>query len=176
MTDERRVQVIAGTVGVVIVAAMLFATVVDAAAQGPRFGRGGPDGPRGFIGDAGGRGGGGLGGLMRLDGLTDAQREQIRTLISQRREGLAMLAREVGEAQRALATSAETGQVDEGKADALGSATRALALARAQLQADVFGVLTAEQKAELAKRREQMRAWFDSRPDGGGRRGPGRRR
>jgi Spy/CpxP family protein refolding chaperone len=175
MTDERRVQVIAGTVGVIVVAAMLFATALDAAAQGPRFGRGGPDGPRGFIG-AGGRGGGDLGRLTRLDSLTDAQREQIRMLTSQRREGLAMLAREVSEAQRALAASAETGQVDESKATDLGNATSNLALARARLQADVFGVLTAEQKAELAKRREQMRAWFDARPDGAGRRGPGRRR
>ena len=40
LTQEQRVQVIAGTVGVLIVAALLLATAVDAAAQGPRFGRG----------------------------------------------------------------------------------------------------------------------------------------
>src|SRR5262245_26186405 len=61
MTQERRVQLVAGTVGMLIVAALLLATVVDAAAQGPLFGRGGPDG---FIGAARGGRGGGLG-LMR---------------------------------------------------------------------------------------------------------------
>lgn len=176
MTQERRVQLIAGTVGVLIVAALLFATAVDAAAQGPRFGRGGRGGPGGFIGDAGGPRG--ALGLMRLGSLTDAQREQIRTLTEQRREGLAMLGREVAEARRALAASVESGQVDESKAAELGQASGALALARARLQADVFAVLTAEQKAELAKRRDAMRAWREARPDGGagaGRGGRGRR-
>jgi Spy/CpxP family protein refolding chaperone len=173
MTQEQRVRLIGGTVGVLIVAALLLATAVDAAAQGPRFGRG-RGGPGGFIGDAGGRGGG-LG-LMRLGSLTDEQRQQIRTLTDQRREGLAMLQREAAEARRALAASAESGQVDESKASELGQATGALALARARLQADVFNVLTAEQKAELAKRRDEMRAWREARPNaGGGRGGRGRR-
>ena len=171
MTQERRVQVVAGTVGMLIVAALLLATVVDAAAQGPRFGRGGPDG---FIGDAGRRGGG-LG-LMRLGSLTDDQRQQIRTLTQQRREGLAMLQRDVAEARRELSASAQSGQVDESKATELGQATSALALARARLQTDVLAVLTPEQKAELTKRREEMAKWLESRPGGrGGRSGRGGR-
>jgi Spy/CpxP family protein refolding chaperone len=171
MTQERRVLVLAGTVGMLIVAALLLATVVDAAAQGPRFGpgRGGPDG---FIGDAGGSGGGRLA-LMRLASLTDEQRQQIRTLTQQRREGLAMLQRDVAEARRALSASADSGQVDESKAAELGQATGALALARARLQADVLAVLTPEQRAELATRREDMRKWLESRPGGRGGR-PGR--
>ena len=173
MTQEQRVRVAGGTVGVLIVAALLLATAVDAAAQGPRFGRG-RGGPGGFNGDARGFGRGGS--LLNLQSLTDAQRDQIRTLNQQRREGMAMLEREVAEARRALAASAESGQVDEAKATELGTATGALALARARLQADVFAVLTAEQKAELAKRREQMRAWLEARPGGqGGRAGRGRR-
>jgi Spy/CpxP family protein refolding chaperone len=175
MTEERRVQVVAGTAGMLIVAALLLATVADAAAQGPRFGRG-RGGPDGFIGDAGGGRGGRLG-LMRLGSLTDDQREQIRTLTQQRREGLAMLQREVAEARQALAASVQSGQVDEGKATELGQAQSALALARARLQADVLAVLTPEQKAELAKRREEMRTWLESRPGGrgdrSGRRGRG---
>jgi Spy/CpxP family protein refolding chaperone len=172
MTREQQVKVIGGTAGVLIVAAMLLAAVVDAAAQG-RAGRG-RGGPGGFISDAGGRGGG-IGRLLRLDSLSDAQRQQIRTLVDERRESLAMLAREAGEARRALAASAQSGQVDESKATDLGNATSALALARARLQADVFAVLTAEQKAELEKRRDAMRAWREARPDGAGRAGPGRR-
>ena len=165
MTQERRVLVVAGTLGMLIVAALLLATVVDAAAQGPRFGPG-RGGPGGFIGDAGGRGGGR--GLMRLPSLTDEQRQQIRTLTEQRRDGLAMLQREAVEARRALSASAESGQVDESKAAELGQATSALALARARLQADVLAVLTPDQKAELAKRREDMRKWMESRPGGRG--------
>ncbi len=164
LTREQRVQLIAGTVGVIVVGALLLATAVDAAAQGPRFGRGN-GGPRGFIGDASGRGGG-IAGLMRLSGMTDAQRQQIRTLTSQRREELATLGRQVAEARRGLMASAESGQIDESKATEVGNAASALALARARLQADVYAVLTAEQKSELAKRREQMRAWREARPGG----------
>ena len=173
LTQEQRVQLIAGTVGVIIVAALLLATALDAAAQGPRFGPG-RGGPGGFIGDAGGRGSG-FAGLLRLDSLTDAQRQQIRTLTSQRREELATLGRQAGEARRALAASAESGQIDESKAADVGSAMGALSLAQARLQADIYAVLTAEQKADVAKRREQMRAWREARPGGRGAR-PGRGR
>ena len=173
VTQEQRVQLIAGTVGVIIVAGLLLATAVDAAAKGPRFGRGrgGPGGPGAFLGALGARGG--FGPLTRLPGMTDAQRQQIRTLIDQRREGLAMLRQDVLEARQALAASAEAGQVDESKATDVGTATTALALAQARLQADLYGVLTAEQKAELAKRREEMRTWRESRP-GANEQRPGR--
>lgn len=173
LTEEQRVQMIAGTVGVLIVAGLLLAMTADAVAQG-RFG-GGRGGPGGFVGDAGRRGGG-IGPLAALRSLTDAQRQQIRTLGEQRREELTTLGRQVADAHRALAASAVAGQVDESKATELGTATTALALSRARLQADVFAVLTAEQRAEVAKRREQMRAWLAARPDGpGGRPGRGRR-
>jgi Spy/CpxP family protein refolding chaperone len=155
MTDERRIQLIAGTIGVLIVAALTLATAVDAAAQGPPPGRGGRGGPGGFFGDARGRGG--FGPLFRLDGLTDAQRQQIRTLADQRREGLSRLAQDVAEARRAFAESVQSGQPDENKADDLGKATAALALGRARLQADIYQVLTAEQKAALARRRTATR-------------------
>ena len=166
LSQQQRVQVIAGTIGVLIVAALLLATAVDAAAQGPRFGRG-RGGPGGFIGDAGGRGGG-LG-LMRLGSLTDEQRQQIRTLTDQRREGLAMLAREVAEARGALAASVESGQVDEGKATELGQATSALALARARLHADVLGGADAR-----AEGRAGQAARADARLAGRATRWPGR--
>lgn len=168
LTQEQRVRLIAGTVGVIIVAGLLLATAVDAAAQEPRLGRGrgGPGGHGAFLGVLGGRGG--LGPLTRLPGVTDAQRQEIRTLLDQRREGLAMLRQQVIEARQALSASAETGQVDDSKAAELGTATSALALAQARLQADLYAVLTPEQKAELDQRRAQMRTWRESRPGGPG--------
>jgi Spy/CpxP family protein refolding chaperone len=108
-------------------------------------------------------------GFRRLSSLTEAQREQLRSLAGQHREELATLAKQVTDARRALTASAQTGQVDESKATELGAATGALALAQAKARAEAFAVLTPDQRAELAKQRDQMRQWIQARPDGGGR-------
>ncbi|HEY6508498.1 MAG TPA: Spy/CpxP family protein refolding chaperone, partial [Vicinamibacterales bacterium] len=123
-----------------------------------------------------GRGDRGRGASLRgLSSLTDAQREQLRELAGQRRAELATSLRQVADARRALAASAETGQVDESKAVELGAAVSALALGRARAQAEALAVLTPDQRAELTKRRDQMRQWREARPGGGdGRRRGGR--
>jgi len=172
-TQQERVRLVAGTGGVVVVAALLVAMVAGVSAQGPSPGRGGRGGP-GVVGGPGGPRGDGAfgGGFRRLSTLTEAQREQLRSLAAQHREELATLARQVGDARRALTASAQTGQVDESKATDVGAAVGALALARAKAQAEAFAVLTPDQRAELATKRDQMRQWLQARPDGGG---PGRR-
>jgi Spy/CpxP family protein refolding chaperone len=172
-TQQGRVRLVAGTGGVLVVAALLVTLVAEVSAQGPSPGRAGRGGPGVFGGPGGSHGDSALGGGFRsLSTLTEAQREQLRSVAGQHRQELATLARQVADARRALTASAQTGQVDEGTATELGAATGALALARAKAQAEAFAVLTPEQRAELATKRDQMRQWMQARPGGDS---PGRR-
>ena len=162
MEQQTKVKVIGGVIGAAVVAAVLVATVVSAAAQGggPGFRhRGGPGGPGGFG--------------VNLPSLTDAQRQQIRTVVQSHREEMRSLASRERAARQALHASAEAGQVDQNQATELGSATAALATLRAQTHAEVLQILTPEQRQELKAKRDAMRAWRDARPDDRG--GPGRR-
>lgn len=179
VNDRRGVRRTLGAAGVVMSLLLVGATIANVAAQGPsggprhERGRGGRPGP----GFGPGRAASGLGPIMRLGSLTDAQREQLRTLAQSRREEGAAVARQLAEARRGLMASAESGTVDETKAAELGAAVSALAVMRARLHADALAILTPEQKAELAAQRNRMREWLQSRPDGagpGGRRGQNR--
>lgn len=142
----------------------------------PPDGRGGHEG-RGFgpgrPGDPGGRMMGPLGGLLTLNpdlplsglNLTDAQREQVRTLIQGRRdEGRALMerARAAMEGmQKATAGTAidEAAAIERGQA--LGTVVGEAAVLRARLRNDVLGILTPEQQAEaramVADRMERQR-------------------
>jgi Spy/CpxP family protein refolding chaperone len=168
MEQQTRIEVVGGVIGAAVVAAVLVATVVSAAAQGPGHGirhRGGPGGP-------GGPGRGGLG--LNLPSVTDAQRQQIQSVVQSHREETRALVTRERAARQALRASAETGQVDQGQASELGAATAALAAARAQTHVEVLQVLTPEQREELTAKRDAMKAWRDARPgaaDGRGRRG-----
>ena len=158
MEQQTNVKVIGGLIGAAVVAVVLAAMVVSAAAQGPGPGfrhRGGPGGPGGF-----GRGGFGL----NLPSLTDAQRQQIRSVVQSHREEMRTLVSRERAARQALRASAEAGQVDQNQAAELGSATAALATLRAQTHAEVLQVLTPEQRQELKTKSDAMKVWRDSRP------------
>lgn len=171
-TSKNRVRWTAGVTGAVALALLVaMTTMAEVAAQGPGGGRNGRGrgGPGelhagGGPGPGGGFRGAGPAALLRLPSLTDAQRDQLRTLGESRREEMGQLTRRVADARRALQTSAEAGQVDESKAVELGTATTALAVARARLHSEALAILTPEQRAELSKRREQMRQWMEARP------------
>ncbi len=159
MEQETRIKVIAGAIGAAVVAVVLALTVVSAAAQGP-----GPGGP-GFHRS----GPGGFG--VNLPSLTDAQRQQIQSVVQAHREETRALGAREHAARQALWASAESGQVDQSQASELGAATAALATARAQTHAEVLQVLTPEQRQELKTRRDAMKQWRDARPGGRGPRG-----
>ncbi len=120
-------------------------------------GPGGPGGARGFMGRGGP--GGPLGGFMfgPLD-LTDAQEEQVKTILETRRAASEPLLERAQSARTALHEAIETQPVDEATIRArsaeLASVEADLAVARAQVQAEIVGLLTDEQKAELAEMRE----------------------
>jgi Spy/CpxP family protein refolding chaperone len=137
-----------------LAAAMIGAMVLTGAAVtitaqppqgGPGAGRAGRMGP-------GGPGGFGLHGLGELD-LSDTQKEQIRTITQSHRDEIRQAGERVREAQRALDTSTESGTVNEAdirsKSTALAAALAEGAIVRAKVNAEILGVLTAEQQQKL---------------------------
>ncbi len=159
--DRKAVTRFVGGIGAAAILSFgIFATLthVDAAqdqtpAQGERYGRG-----------PGGRGGR-MGGPMATAGirevmrdLTDAQREQVKAIHERHAERLKPLrdrAHAAREAVNAAVLSGNTGNLQTLSIE-VGNAETELTFAQAQVQAEVFNVLTAEQKQRIAERRKQM--------------------
>ena len=123
-----------------------------------------------------GRGGRGpFGGALRHLDLTDAQRTEIRSVVREHREGGAELRRELMAALAQLrdATSGEV--VNETTIRALAAAAAPLqadaAVRRAQHNAAVLALLTADQRTQLREMRENARENRRARRQG--RRGAG---
>ena len=129
--------------------------------QAPRGERGfgGPGRPGGPGGRMGGpMGGGALREVMR--DLTDAQREQVKAIHERHAEQIRPLAERVRTAREALDTAVMSGNANNLQALSIevGNAETELTFAQAQVQAEVFKVLTAEQKQKIAERRKEMAA------------------
>ena len=147
--------------GAVVVVLGLAATVPYAswaqdqpAAQGPmRHGRG-----FGGPGGRSGRMGGPMGGFPFLRDLTDAQREQVKAIRERHAERIRPLMERVHAAREAIENAVESGNVANLQALSIevGNAETELSFAQAQVQAEIFNVLTPEQKQKLAERRKQM--------------------
>lgn len=149
--------------GAIVIALGLGATVPymswaqnQPPAQGEQMRRGG----RGFGGPGGpgGRMGGPMVGAMR--DLTDAQREQVKAIHERHAERIRPLAERVHAAREAINTAVTSGNVSNLQALSIevGNAETELTFAQAQVQAEIFNVLTAEQKQKIAERRKQMEA------------------
>ena len=163
--DWKKFSVVAG-----IGAMLLLTTAVVVFSQNPRPRPDGPPmGPRGGFGH-GPRGFGGPGEFGPLAGLnlTDAQKDQIKKIHESFAEGTKAL----HEQMRALHDN-ETADPMSGTFDE--AAFRSAAEARAKIQIElevqhakmmsqVANVLTAEQKAQLAERREQMKRMGPPKP------------
>lgn len=131
------------------------------APRGPDGGPGRRGGP-GDHGGPGGRHGGPIGGLLRLHpdlplaalSLTDAQREQVRTILEGHRdEGQALMRK--GQASFEALRKATEGTVDEGAAgqqgQAMGAVIAEAAVLRARVRGEILAILTPQQQAEAAK-------------------------
>ena len=125
--------------------------------QGQHMRRGG----RG-AGGPGGRMGGPMGGapLFReaMRDLTDAQREQVRAIHERHADRVRPLAERARTAREALNTAIVSGNEENLQALSIevGNAETELTFAQAQVQAEIFKVLTPEQKQKIAERRKQM--------------------
>ena len=121
-------------------------------------GIGGPGRPGGPGGRMGGPLGGGLREVMR--DLTDAQRQQIRAIHDKHAAQIEPLFERVRTAREALDNAVTSGNAGNLQALSIevGNAETELVFAQAQVQSEVFNVLTAEQKQKIAERRKQMEA------------------
>jgi Spy/CpxP family protein refolding chaperone len=156
-------------VAAVVVAASIAAAVpyIGAAqdqpatqtAQGREGGRG-FGGPGGFHGRGGRMGGGPMAFREVMRDLTDAQREQVRAIHERHAARIRPLAERANTARQALDAAILSGKTDGLQALSIevGNAETELTFAQAQVQAEVFNVLTAEQKQKIAERRQQMEA------------------
>ena len=153
--------------GAIVVALGIAATVPysswaqdQPAAQGQPMRRGG----RGFGGPGGpgGRMGGPMGEGMAIRevmrDLTDAQREQVKAIHERHAERIRPLAERVHTAREAVQNAVLSGNASNLQALSIevGNAETELTLAQAQVQSEIFNVLTAEQKQKIAERRKQM--------------------
>ena len=117
------------------------------------------------------RGGFARGGGLELRGLnlTDAQRQQVRTLHEQHREQTQAAATRLRTAMEAQRKAVETVPADESAIRAttqeLVEAQTELAIQRAKLHAEVFALLTPEQKEQAAKLRAEREARRSQRDD-----------
>lgn len=120
-------------------------------AQGPPSG-----GPRGR-GPGIGPGGPGAGLSLRALDLTDAQQEQVRQLTQQNREQMRALMDRMRAAQDARRQAVEAIPFNESQVRSamkdVADVEADLAVAEARLQADIYGLLSAEQQQRLQKLR-----------------------
>jgi periplasmic protein CpxP/Spy len=180
-TNWRRVG-LAVTAAVVVL--VLGAAGLASAQPGHGGWRGGPDGPRGPGGAMG------LFGIqvqenLRALNLTDAQREQVRTLMeTHREEGRALAER--GQATLRALNEATVSGGDEGTirqhSQALADVVGDAAILRGRIHGEVWSLLTPEQQAKATElraarqqRMEQMRQRFEQRRQGRGAQGGGQR-
>ena len=90
--------------------------------------------------------------------LTDAQREQIKAIHEKNAERIRPLAERARTAHEAVENAVASGNIANLQALSIevGNAETELTFAQAQVQAEVFKVLTAEQKQKIAERRKDM--------------------
>jgi Spy/CpxP family protein refolding chaperone len=159
LTGKRKIGIVAALFSALLMLAAVAGFAQDGPRQGPPGGPGGPRGERGF----GPRGPGGPGGhipfLRGLD-LTDEQKAQVKQIV----DSFGASTRELREKMRGLG-GPDGDVLKDGAFDE--AAVRSAAQARAQIQVElevaharmlsqVYAVLTAEQKAKLAERRQQF--------------------
>jgi periplasmic protein CpxP/Spy len=124
------------------------------------------DGPGRRAGRGFGPGGHGRGGfpLAQLE-LSDAQREQVRSVMQRHEEDMRAVGQRLREAHEAQRAAVETVPVNEGlirsTSQALATAQTDMALIQARIHNDVWNLLTPEQQAKAkelkAKRAERMK-------------------
>jgi Spy/CpxP family protein refolding chaperone len=102
--------------------------------------------------------GGAFGGFALMRDLTDAQREQVKAIHERHAERIRPLAERVHTAREAIQNAVLSGNVNNLQALSIevGNAETELAFAEAQVQSEVFNVLTAEQKQKIAEQRKHM--------------------
>lgn len=175
----------------VLTAAIGFATTVqlsarngqaagqDPAGPGPRRGAGmmgqgmmGPGGP-GMRGGPGGGPGGMFGPELRALDLTDAQRQQVRTIMESHRDEQKAIGDRMQAARKALRTAVTADVPDENAIRAaaaeIGTVEGDAAVLQAKIHAEVFAILTPEQVKKAKELRSERESRMNRMPRDGNR-------
>jgi hypothetical protein len=86
------------------------------------------------------------------------QKDEVKAIVDSHRVEMRGLLDRQAQARRALAASAESGQVDDAAANEVGAASAALALAEARMRAEVFQLLDARAEGGGPKRARNARS------------------
>jgi protein CpxP len=126
------------------------------------FGYAQGDGPRGHRGRFGFGGPRGAGLPLAALNLTDAQREQVKTVMQQHRNEMEAAGKQLREAFDAQHKAVETIPVNEGlirsTSQTLASAQADMAVLRARVRSEIWSVLTPEQQAKAKELKAQREA------------------
>ena len=158
----------------VLIAAGLVAALTGAAAVATAQG---PQGGPGLQGGPGGRGARDARGLRRVGpgadlglrgiALTEAQREQVRSIRESHKAEFDAVRQKLREAHRAFAEATRGESVDEStirsRSTAVAAAMADDAILRAKVRAEVHGILTAEQQQQLKDRQAQVQKRLQER-------------
>ena len=151
MQTKMTTRVIGGFGAAALIALGMAITVPHMGAQAP----GQP--PAGRMGR--GPGGPGLGLGIDMRDLTDAQRDQIKSIRDAHAEEMKPLIDRVQKARVALQTAVMTGTGDiRGVALEIGAAEGELAFQQAEIETAVIALLTPEQKQKMLDRQKEMDA------------------
>jgi periplasmic protein CpxP/Spy len=97
-------------------------------------------------------------------GLTDAERDQIKTIAESHKDEWKALADRERTARAALNDAVTANAIDEAsirqKSADVAAVDADMAVARAHAHAEVFQILTSEQKAQVKKKQTEMKNWF----------------
>lgn len=156
MQTKTTTRIVGGLGAAAIVAGLMVTMPHMDAAQDQTQAQGERRRPGGRGGRMGGPMAGGLGDVMR--DLTEAQREQVKGIRERHAERLRPIMERAHAARAAVDAAVFSGNTGNLQALSIevGSAETELAFAQAQVQAEIFGVLTAEQKQKIAERRKAM--------------------
>ena len=141
------------------VSAGLYASAQNTNQDPPTFRSGGRGGP----GRWGGPGGpmGMLPMFGREIGLTDTQRDQIKAIADSHKDEWQAIGDRARKAHEALNAAVTADTIDDGlirqKSAEVAAVDADMAVARAHAHAEVFQILTADQKAQIKKRQAEMK-------------------
>ena len=163
MTNRLKYSLAAGLVALTVAAMAPLAMAQDEQARrrGPGPGIGGP--PPGGPGMRGGA----MMGLRGLD-LTEAQQDQVKSIMDSHQTEFSAVNKKIGEARQAMRALLDADQIDESairaKSAEAAAAEADAAILQAKIRREVFGILTAEQlqKAKENKGPRQRRGQWRS--------------
>jgi protein CpxP len=147
---KKRVLIAAGLAAALISGGALALAQAPPQGPGPRMHGGGPGGP--------GFGGPRDFGLRGIE-LTDAQRDQVKSIMDSHKDEFRQLGEKMRQAHEAFAQATQAETVDEAtiraRSTAVASAMADEAILRAKVRSEVNAILTPEQLEQLKTRQEQ---------------------